>query len=131
MTPRSVLKLKVDDMRAACRRARWSTWSIWRCISTAASCTSSWDQMDDEAIIAELVAIRGIGRWTAEMFLIFHLRGPMCCRWTTWADQGHQPELFFGRAGQPQRCARGGRGLEALVQRGHLVYLALARPAAG
>jgi DNA-3-methyladenine glycosylase II len=32
--------------------------------------------MDDEAIIAELVAIRGIGRWTAEMFLIFHLLRP-------------------------------------------------------
>jgi DNA-3-methyladenine glycosylase II len=32
--------------------------------------------MDDEAIITELVAIRGIGRWTAEMFLIFHLMRP-------------------------------------------------------
>lgn len=32
-----------------------------------------WEQMDDDAIIDELVAIRGIGRWTAEMFLIFHL----------------------------------------------------------
>ncbi len=35
-----------------------------------------WQEMDDEAIIAELVAIRGIGRWTAEMFLIFHLMRP-------------------------------------------------------
>jgi DNA-3-methyladenine glycosylase II len=32
--------------------------------------------MDDEAIIAELVAIRGIGRWTAEMFLMFYLLRP-------------------------------------------------------
>jgi DNA-3-methyladenine glycosylase II len=32
--------------------------------------------MDDEAIIDELTAIRGIGRWTAEMFLIFHLMRP-------------------------------------------------------
>jgi DNA-3-methyladenine glycosylase II len=32
-----------------------------------------WPDMDDEAIIEQLVAIRGIGRWTAEMFLIFHL----------------------------------------------------------
>src|SRR5450830_1896361 len=36
----------------------------------------SWESMDDESIIAELVAIRGIGRWTAEMFLIFHLMRP-------------------------------------------------------
>jgi DNA-3-methyladenine glycosylase II len=35
-----------------------------------------WAEMDDEAIIEELVAIRGIGRWTAEMFLIFHLMRP-------------------------------------------------------
>ncbi|MCV2354127.1 DNA-3-methyladenine glycosylase 2 family protein [Paucibacter sp. B2R-40] len=35
-----------------------------------------WAQMEDEAIIDELVAIRGIGRWTAEMFLIFHLMRP-------------------------------------------------------
>jgi DNA-3-methyladenine glycosylase II len=32
--------------------------------------------MDDEEIIGELVRIRGIGRWTAEMFLIFNLRRP-------------------------------------------------------
>ncbi len=37
---------------------------------------ADWQAMDDEAIIGELVAIRGIGRWTAEMFLIFHLMRP-------------------------------------------------------
>jgi DNA-3-methyladenine glycosylase II len=37
---------------------------------------SQWQEMDDEAIIDELVDIRGIGRWTAEMFLIFHLMRP-------------------------------------------------------
>lgn len=36
----------------------------------------AWDAMADETIITELVAIRGIGRWTAEMFLIFHLMRP-------------------------------------------------------
>jgi len=35
-----------------------------------------WPEMDDEAIIAELVEVRGIGRWTAEMFLIFNLLRP-------------------------------------------------------
>ena len=35
-----------------------------------------WQVMEDEAIVEELVAIRGIGRWTAEMFLIFHLLRP-------------------------------------------------------
>jgi DNA-3-methyladenine glycosylase II len=35
-----------------------------------------WSEMTDDAIIEELVAIRGIGRWTAEMFLMFHLLRP-------------------------------------------------------
>ena len=37
---------------------------------------SQWAQMNDEAVIAELVQIRGITRWTAEMFLIFNLLRP-------------------------------------------------------
>jgi DNA-3-methyladenine glycosylase II len=90
MTPRSVLKLKVDDMRAAGLSARKvEYWSIWRCISTAAVASmSQWDQMDDEAIVAELVAIRGIGRWTAEMFLIFHLARRMPAAGRRHADSG-------------------------------------------
>jgi DNA-3-methyladenine glycosylase II len=35
-----------------------------------------WIEMDDEEVIAELIQIRGIGRWTAEMFLIFNLLRP-------------------------------------------------------
>ena len=31
-----------------------------------------WPSLDDEALIARLVDVKGIGRWTAEMFLIFH-----------------------------------------------------------
>lgn len=37
---------------------------------------AAWASMDDEAIITDLCAIRGIGRWTAEMFLIFSLQRP-------------------------------------------------------
>lgn len=36
----------------------------------------SWMEMEDEAVIVELTQIRGIGRWTAEMFLIFNLHRP-------------------------------------------------------
>jgi DNA-3-methyladenine glycosylase II len=37
---------------------------------------SAWERMEDEAVIAELVQVRGIGRWTAEMFLMFNLLRP-------------------------------------------------------
>ena len=35
-----------------------------------------WAALPDDAIIAELTSIKGIGRWTAEMFLMFHLQRP-------------------------------------------------------
>jgi DNA-3-methyladenine glycosylase II len=35
-----------------------------------------FDDWDDDAIIARLTAVKGIGRWTAEMFLIFALNRP-------------------------------------------------------
>lgn len=37
---------------------------------------SRWPDMDDDAVLAELVRLPGIGRWTAEMFLIFNLQRP-------------------------------------------------------
>ena len=35
-----------------------------------------WRAADDEAAIADLLTLRGVGRWTAEMVLIFHLQRP-------------------------------------------------------
>jgi DNA-3-methyladenine glycosylase II len=34
------------------------------------------EELGDEEVIEEMVAVRGLGRWTAEMFLIFHLERP-------------------------------------------------------
>ena len=78
MTPANVLKLKVDDMRAAGLSARKVEYSVDLALNfdSGALHVKSWNDMGDEAIIDELVAIRGIGRWTAEMFLIFHLMRP-------------------------------------------------------
>lgn len=36
----------------------------------------NWAMMSDEDVVSELIQIRGIGRWTAEMFLIFNLLRP-------------------------------------------------------
>lgn len=37
---------------------------------------ADWPILDDEAVIGQLVQVRGIGRWTAEMFLMFNLLRP-------------------------------------------------------
>lgn len=76
--PRSVLGLAQASMRGAglsARKVEYLT-DLARHFDEGAVHVDQWQKMDDEAIIEELVAIRGIGRWTAEMFLIFHLMRP-------------------------------------------------------
>lgn len=34
------------------------------------------DELEDEQVIEEIVAVRGLGQWTAGMFLLFHLKRP-------------------------------------------------------
>ena len=74
----SVLKLKIDDMRAAGLSARKVEYLVDLALhfESGALHVKAWETMSDDAIIEELVAIRGIGRWTAEMFLIFYMMRP-------------------------------------------------------
>ena len=78
ITPANVLKLKVDDMREAGLSARKVEYLVDLALhfDNGALNVKKWSEMSDDAIIDELVAIRGIGRWTAEMFLMFHLMRP-------------------------------------------------------
>jgi DNA-3-methyladenine glycosylase II len=34
------------------------------------------NELGDDEVIAELVAVKGLGEWTSHMFLIFHLERP-------------------------------------------------------
>lgn len=73
-----VLAQPVDALRAAGLSARKVEYlkDLARHFDENKVHVGQWQEMDDEAIIEELIAIRGIGRWTAEMFLIFHLMRP-------------------------------------------------------
>lgn len=77
-SPAGVQALALPAMREAGLSARKCEYllDLARHFADGQVHVAAWDAMDDEAIIAELVAIRGIGRWTAEMFLIFHLMRP-------------------------------------------------------
>jgi DNA-3-methyladenine glycosylase II len=78
MQPKCVLRLSVDQLRA-CGLSGQKV-NYLRDLSTrfaeGAINVSSWHDMDDEALIDELTEVKGIGRWTAEMFLIFYLTRP-------------------------------------------------------
>ena len=73
-----LLKLPVETLREVGLSARKVDYlqDLARHFDDGQVHVRQWQNMDDEAIIEELVAIRGIGRWTAEMFLIFHLMRP-------------------------------------------------------
>ena len=74
MTPAAVQKLGLEKL-ASCglskRKAEYIT-DLALHFRDGSVHEKDWSSMDDEAVIAELVQIRGIGRWTAEMFLIFN-----------------------------------------------------------
>lgn len=78
MQPDHVLAMTPEALRGAGLSARKVEYlhDLSRYFSSGMLHVEHWPAMDDEAIIAELVAIRGIGRWTAEMFLMFHLMRP-------------------------------------------------------
>jgi DNA-3-methyladenine glycosylase II len=78
MAPTHVLGLQVQAMRAAGLSARKADYllDLARHFDGGPLHAHDWHGMDDEAVITQLVAVRGVGRWTAEMFLIFHLLRP-------------------------------------------------------
>ena len=78
MQPKAVLALDATAMRRAglsARKVEYLT-DLAKHFESGKVHAAQWQQMDDEVIVDELVAIRGVGRWTAEMFLIFYLMRP-------------------------------------------------------
>ena len=77
-TPASVQKAGLEQLRSAGLSARKAEYilDLSTHFSEKRVHPQKWATMEDEDVIAELTAIRGIGRWTAEMFLIFNLQRP-------------------------------------------------------
>ena len=77
-SPRQLLETSEDDLRAA----GLSRPKVGYIRDLAAHVESGeleidrLDELSDEEVIEEIVAVRGFGRWSAEMFLIFHLERP-------------------------------------------------------
>ncbi len=76
LTPEAVLALPEDAMRGA-GLSRAKTASIRDLAAHAADgrlALTNLTRLADDEVVARLIAVRGIGRWTAEMFLLFELR---------------------------------------------------------
>jgi len=78
LTPRAVMRRRAPTLRAcglSDRKVEYIRDLAEHFVSGRVD-PARFIEQDDEDIIAELVDIRGIGRWTAEMFLIFNLLRP-------------------------------------------------------
>lgn len=71
---------------------------------------AGWERLDDETLIQQLTVVRGIGRWSAQMFLMFH-----CARVNVWPedDLGIRKgvALLRGRTDLPTRAQMRVEGL--------------------
>lgn len=82
LTPESLLRRRESTLRAAgfsaakVQYARNLAQFFVAMQRSGVASDTFWATRSDDEIMAELTAIKGIGRWTAEMFLMFHLGRP-------------------------------------------------------
>jgi len=78
-TPREVLAQDPEELRAAAGLSRAKVGflrSLAEHVLSGELELERLDELSDEAAIEELVAVKGLGVWTAHMFLMFHLERP-------------------------------------------------------
>ncbi len=78
-TPEQVLAAEPEALRAAAGLSRAKVGYLRSLAEHALSGELELERLDDlpdEQVIAELVAVKGIGTWSAHMFLMFHLQRP-------------------------------------------------------
>lgn len=77
-SPEQIVQLDYDQL-ASCGLSRRKAEYVFDLASHFVMGTvnaANWVSMEDEAVIKEMTQIRGVGRWSAEMFLIFNLLRP-------------------------------------------------------
>ena len=90
------------------------------------------DELADEEVIEEIVAVRGLGRWTAEMFLLFHLERPdVLSGGDLGIRKAVQIEYGLEEMPTPDPGAGDRRGLAAAPQPRLALPLGVARQRAG
>ena len=76
VTPKAVRAADETRLRGAGLSRQKASYLLGLAEAAPTLVATEWDALDDAAAIAQLCELRGVGRWTAEMFLIFHLLRP-------------------------------------------------------
>ena len=73
LDPQRVQRKRIDTLRACGLSANKASYirDLARHFTSARLDPGAWPDLDDESLIAALIDVKGIGRWTAEMFLMF------------------------------------------------------------
>jgi DNA-3-methyladenine glycosylase II len=78
-TPKEIIEDEPEELRAAAGLSRAKVGylrSLAEHTLTGELELERLDELDDDTVIAELTAVKGLGVWTAHMFLMFHLERP-------------------------------------------------------
>ncbi len=78
-TPQQILDDDAEELRAAAGLSRAKVGflrSLAEHVQSGELELARMDDLPDEQVIEELVAVKGLGTWTAHMFLMFHLERP-------------------------------------------------------
>jgi DNA-3-methyladenine glycosylase II len=78
-TPEEILEDEPEELRAAAGLSRAKVGYLRSLAEHTLSGElelERLDELDDDTVIAELTAVKGLGVWTAHMFLMFHLERP-------------------------------------------------------
>jgi len=77
-SPEQLLEAKETELRGAGLSGRKAEYlqDLARHVISGELELGRLDELSDQEAIAEIIAVRGLGQWTAEMFLLFHLKRP-------------------------------------------------------
>ncbi|MBV22779.1 MAG: DNA-3-methyladenine glycosylase [Euryarchaeota archaeon] len=76
ITPKNILSVDFEDLRSCGLSQKKTEYVIGISESWHEYSLFDWNKMDDEEVIEKLIKLRGVGKWTAEMILIFTLLRP-------------------------------------------------------
>ena len=127
LTPQGILKLTDEQLRSVGLSKQKSSYLKDLAAKTSSGLLnfSRLPEMSDDDVIEHLTQVKGIGVWTAHMFLMFSLRRPNVLPTGDYGVQVAVKKLYKKRKlPKPKDMEKIARAWEALPQRGVLVHVA-------
>ena len=126
LTPEGILKLSDEQLRGVGLSKQKSSYLKDLAAKTSAGLLdfTQLPKLSDEEVIQQLTQVKGIGEWTAHMFLIFSLRRPNVLPTGDYGVQvGGEKAIQETQAAEAERYGEDRTGMGTLSERRLLVYV--------